>query len=119
MEAGGGGGDALDLEQRGLIGDTETAALTGAAGTIDWWCPRRFDAPAALFRILDPEGGAVRVGPATASGPVTGTQTYDRGTNVLHTVFPIGDGELEITDFMPWHGDRTRKPDGRIIRLIT
>src|SRR5205085_5791730 len=26
---------------------------------------------------------------------------------------------LEITDFMPWHGDRTRKPDGRIIRLVT
>jgi GH15 family glucan-1,4-alpha-glucosidase len=93
-------------------------ALAAADGTIDWWCPGRFDAPAALFRLLDPEGGAVRVGPATAR-PVVGTQSYDRGTNVLRTVLPAGDGELEVVDFMPWRGDRGRAPDGRIVRLLT
>ena len=116
--AGVGGGDALELAQRGLIGDTETAALSGADGTIDWWCPRRFDAPAALFRLLDPEGGAVRVGPAD-TGRATGTQTYDPGTNVLRTVLPAaGAAELEVADFMPWSG-RGERASGRIVRVVT
>jgi GH15 family glucan-1,4-alpha-glucosidase len=115
-----GGGDSLPLRARGAIGDTGTMALVGADGTIDWWCPRRFDAPAALFRLLDDEGGAVRVGPATATArPLEGTQSYDTGTNVLRTVLPSAGGELELVDFMPWRGDRGRPPDGRIVRLLT
>src|SRR3954447_26099507 len=115
---GAGGGAALDLEQRGLIGDTDTAALSGADGTIDWWCPRRFDAPAALFRLLDPEGGAVRVGPA-GTGRAAGQQAYDPGTNVLRTVLPAaGAAELEVADFMPWTG-RGERPSGRIVRVVT
>src|SRR4051794_21094559 len=116
----GGGGDGLDLEQRGLIGDTETAALTGADGTIDWWCPRRFDAPAALFRLLDPDGGAVRVGPA-GTGRAAGTQSYEPGTNVVRTVLPAREGgELEVVDLMPWAGAGAAvRPSGRIVRLVT
>ena len=109
-----GGGDALPLRARGAIGDTGTAALVAADGTIDWWCPGRFDAPAALFRILDPEGGAVRVGPAGV--PHVGTQAYDEGTNVLRTRLPAPEGELEVVDLLPWDG---RRPSGRIVRIVT
>ena len=109
-----GGGDALPLRDRGAIGDTGTLALVAADGTIDWWCPGRFDAPAALFKLLDPEGGAVRVGPAGVAR--TGTQAYDEGTNVLRTRLPAPEGELEIVDWMPWDGAR---PSGRIVRLVT
>src|SRR5438128_1776424 len=114
---GNGGGDALDLEQRGLIGDTASAALSGADGTIDWYCPRRFDAPAALVGLLDPEGGAIRVGPA-GTGRAVGEQRYDERTTILRTRLPAVDGELELIDFMPWDGTSARPP-GRIIRIAT
>src|SRR5687768_3251065 len=109
-----GGGDTLPLRARGAIGDTGTLALVAADGTIDWWCPGRFDAPAALFRLLDPEGGAVRVGPAGV--PRAGEQAYDAGTNVLRTRLAAPEGELEVCDFMPWDG---RRPSGRILRIVT
>jgi len=88
-------------------------ALAGADGTIDWWCPGRFDAPAALFRILDPDGGAIRVGPA--GEPRAGRQSYVPNTNVLRTRLTTAEGELEITDFMPWSG---QAPSGRIVRVV-
>jgi GH15 family glucan-1,4-alpha-glucosidase len=90
-------------------------ALVAADGTVDWWCPGRFDAPAALFRILHGEGGAVRVGPA--GRPVAGDQSYDERTNVLRTRLPAPEGELELVDFMPWNGGE--RPDGRIVRIAT
>jgi GH15 family glucan-1,4-alpha-glucosidase len=109
-----GGGDALPLRARGAIGDTGSLALVAADGTIDWWCPGRFDAPAALFRLLDPEGGAVRVGPAGV--PRAGEQSYLPGTNVLRTRLPAPEGELEVVDLLPWNG---RSPSGRIVRIVT
>lgn len=110
-----GGGDSLPLRARGAIGDTGTMALVAADGTIDWWCPGRFDAPAALCKLLDADGGAVRVGPS--GEPRAGDQTYDRGTNVLRTRLPAGEGELEVVDFMPWDG--SDRPSGRIVRVVT
>ncbi len=109
-----GGGDGLPLRDRGVIGDTGTAALVAADGTIDWWCPGRFDRHAAFFRLIDPDGGALRVGPSGV--PHSGVQRYDDGTNVLRTRLPAPEGELEITDFLPWNGKR---PSDRIVRLIT
>jgi GH15 family glucan-1,4-alpha-glucosidase len=109
-----GGGDSLPLRARGAIGDTGTVALVAVDGTIDWWCPGRFDAPAALYRLLDPEGGAVRVGPAGV--PRAGAQSYDERTNVLRTRLAAPEGELEVCDFMPWDGQRA---SGRIVRLVT
>ncbi len=108
-----GGGDGPALRDRGLIGDTATVALVASDGTIDWWCPGRFDAPAAFFRLLDPAGGALRVGPAGV--PRAGVQSYDRSTNVLRTRLPAPEGELEVTDFFAWRGQR---PSGRIVRLL-
>ncbi len=109
-----GGGDSLPLRARGAIGDTGSLALVAADGTIDWWCPQRFDAPAAFFRLLDPEGGALRVGPA---GPArAGDQHYEDRTNVLRTRLPGPEGELEIVDFMPWV---LGSPSGRIVRIVT
>ncbi|MBW3651883.1 MAG: hypothetical protein KY458_15055 [Actinobacteria bacterium] len=89
-------------------------ALVAADGTVDWWCPGRFDAPAAFFRLLDPQGGALRVGPAGVPHP--GRQTYEPSTNVLHTRLPAPEGEVDLIDFLPWNGKR---PSGRIVRLLT
>ena len=68
--------------------------------------------------MLDPDGGAVRVGPA-GTGRANGTQRYDEGTNVLRTVLPAaGGGAVEVADCMPWTGTADR-PSGRIVRVVT
>ena len=110
-----GGGDRLPLRDRGLIGNTETAALVGADGTIDWWCPGRFDAPAAFYRLLDPAGGALQIAPARWPTRAVGNQTYDQSSNVLRTVMTAGESKLEVVDFMPWVRGRA---DSRIVRLV-
>ncbi|HEX7169102.1 MAG TPA: glycoside hydrolase family 15 protein [Acidimicrobiales bacterium] len=114
-----GGGDRLPLRAHGMVTDTETAALVADDGTIDWWCPRRFDGDAAFFALLDRDGGAMRVGPAsTAALPVSGTQSYDGDTHVLSTVLPAPEGDVEVVDVMPWIGTGHRAA-GRIVRLVT
>jgi len=40
-----------------LLGDCHGAALVSRAGSVDWWCPARFDAPSVFARLLDPDAG--------------------------------------------------------------
>ena len=47
----------LPIEHHGIIGDLHTVALVGNEGTIDWFCPERFDAPSLFGSILDAESG--------------------------------------------------------------
>src|SRR5256885_14432807 len=100
--------DRVPLAARGVIGDTASAALVAADGTIDWYCPGRFDAPAALYRLLDPPlGGAVQVGPAGLGSSArrrlpAGEQRYDPSTNVLRTRLVGPSGGREGGDFLPW-----------------
>jgi GH15 family glucan-1,4-alpha-glucosidase len=65
----------LPIEEHGVIGDLRTVALVGTDGTIDWYCPGRFDAPSVFASILDKErGGAFRITPAhEAGGPGSST----------------------------------------------
>jgi len=89
-----------------LIGDCHTAALVSKEGSIDWYCPGRFDAPAAFCRLLDTRrGGYFRVAPVTA---YDSRRRYLDRTNVLETTFFCSDGMVRLTDFMPVHPP----PDG-------
>ena len=57
--------DYLPIEEHGIIGDLHTVALVGTDGTIDWYCPERFDSPSVFAAILDAEkGGYYRIAPA-------------------------------------------------------
>ena len=87
------------IESYGLIGDLRTAALVGVDGSIDWFCPRRFDAPSTFGAILDADkGGAFRIAP---TAPVPSKQMYLPDTAVLVTRFYSPDGVGELTDAMP------------------
>jgi len=96
-------GGYLPIAGHGVIGDLGTAALVGSEGTIDWYCPLRFDAPSIFGAILDARrGGHWSICPA--GGAWGSTQHYLPDTNVLITRFLCEDGVAEIQDFMPVGG---------------
>jgi GH15 family glucan-1,4-alpha-glucosidase len=87
------------IESYGLIGDLRTAALVGMDGSIDWFCPQRFDAPSLFAEILDADiGGSFRIAPSV---PCSSKQLYMPDTAALLTRFFSGTGVAELTDFMP------------------
>lgn len=88
------------IENYGIIGDTNTVALVGMNGSIDWFCFPRFDAPSVFARILDDKkGGYFKIAPRCDG--VTCKQLYWPESNVLITRFLSPDGVGEITDYMP------------------
>ena len=74
----------LPIEDYAVIGDTETAALVGRNGSIDWLCVPRFDSGAIFAALLGTEEhGRWMIAPAS---PLRATRRRYRGdTMVLET----------------------------------
>jgi GH15 family glucan-1,4-alpha-glucosidase len=90
----------LPIQDYGLIGNMRTAALVGKNGSIDWFCPQRFDSPSVFAALLDEaHGGHFVIAPEHAE--VTFKQFYWPETNVLVTRFLGDEGVLQIVDYMP------------------
>ena len=88
------------IECYALIGDTQTAALVGDDGSIDWLCVPRFDSESCFAALLgDDTHGHWRIGPA-AGGRCT-RRSYREGTLVLETEWDTPDGSVRIVDCMP------------------
>jgi GH15 family glucan-1,4-alpha-glucosidase len=88
------------IAAHGLIGDLRSAALVARDGTIDWFCPERFDGPSVFAAVLDRErGGHWRIAPAEAQPRIA--QFYFPDSNVLVTRFMTSDGVVELQDLMP------------------
>ncbi|WUM80793.1 glycoside hydrolase family 15 protein [Streptomyces sp. NBC_00328] len=106
----------LPIADHGLIGDLRSAALVGTDGTIDWYCPERFDAPSVFASILDADrGGRFEL---AADVPARTKQFYFPDTNVLITRFFADDGVGEIQDFMPVVDDSREAGRHRLIRRV-
>ena len=100
------------IEDYGLIGDCETAALVGRDGSIDWLCGAAFDSDAWFAALLGThENGRWLIAPA---GEVRHTTRRYRGnTLILETRFETTDGVVDLVDFMPRRG---KAPD--VVRLV-
>ena len=87
-----------EIDDHGLIGDLRTCALVAGDGTVDWFCPGRFDAPSVFGAVLDHErGGAFRIWVEGA----TSSQSYVPRSAVLVTRFSTAEGGVgEIVDFL-------------------
>jgi GH15 family glucan-1,4-alpha-glucosidase len=101
------------IEDYALLGDTETAALVGPDGAIDWLCLPRFDSPACFAALLhDESAGHWTLAPA-AGGRCT-RRTYRGDSLVLDTEWDTPEGTVRVTDCMPIRGEAAD-----VVRVVT
>jgi GH15 family glucan-1,4-alpha-glucosidase len=100
------------IEDYGLIGDCETAALVGRDGSIDWLCWPAFDSDACFTALL----GTSREGRwliAPADEITKTSRRYWDDTLILETRFATAGGTVAVIDFMPPRGKASD-----IVRLV-
>jgi GH15 family glucan-1,4-alpha-glucosidase len=89
----------MRLDDLGLIGNCQYAALVHRDGTVAWCCLPRFDSEPIFGSLLDEAGGGrFQVGPASGA---PGVQRYLPNTNVLETIFDDGTDAFRLVDFAP------------------
>jgi GH15 family glucan-1,4-alpha-glucosidase len=100
------------IEDYGLIGDLQTAALVGRDGSIDWACFPRFDSGACFAALLGTsDHGRWLIAPrGDAWSP---GRRYRAKTLVLETEWECEGGKVRVIDFMPPRG---KAPD--IVRIV-
>ncbi len=102
----------LDIEDYGLIGDTQTVALVGNNGSIDWLCLPRFDSAACFAALLGTEAhGRWIIAPAEGGTAVR--RRYRGDSLVLEHEFETSTGRVRVVDCMPV---REAEPD--LVRVV-
>ena len=101
------------LEDYGLIGDLEAAALVGRTGAVDWLCLPRFDSASCFSALLgDDRHGRWLVAPAVEVR--ANSRRYRPGTLVLETDIETSEGAVRLIDFMP----RRAQGPPRVMRIV-
>ncbi|WP_330324214.1 glycoside hydrolase family 15 protein [Streptomyces pseudovenezuelae] len=104
------------IEDHGLVGDLQTAALVSSEGTVDWFCAPRFDSPSVFAALLDhAKGGHFAVSVDSRRPPV---QLYLQDTAVLVTRFLTESGVGEVIDFMPVERPERPADRHRLVRIL-
>ncbi|UKY51234.1 glycoside hydrolase family 15 protein [Streptomyces inhibens] len=104
------------IENHGLLGDLQTAALVTTDGTVDWFCSPRFDSPSVFGALLDKDkGGHCTVRPLHTTHATK--QLYLPDTAILVTRFMTEAGAGEVLDFMPVTGT-TVTAGHRLVRMV-
>jgi GH15 family glucan-1,4-alpha-glucosidase len=102
----------MKIEDYAFLSDTQTGALVGRDGSVDWLCFPRFDSGACFAALLgDRENGRWLFAPAEE---ITATRRrYRDGTLILETEIETASGAIRLIDFMPPRG---KNPD--IVRIV-
>lgn len=90
------------IQDLAVVGDRRTCAYISRYGSVVWYCPGRFDAPALFSSLLDVErGGNWHI---KAQGLHFEKRYYLRDSTVLCTELRCPAGQLRVEDFMPMGG---------------
>ena len=85
----------MKIEDYGIIGDTQTVALVGRNGSIDWLCVPRFDSAACFAALLGTEDhGCWLIAPDEEI--VATRRAYRPGTLILETEFETAGGCVRL-----------------------
>lgn len=89
----------MKIEDYGLIGNMNSAALIGRNGSIDWLCLPHFDSRACFAALLGDAGNGIwRIAP---KDDFQVSRRYIPDTAVLETTFETATGVCTLIDFMP------------------
>ncbi|MEV0808005.1 glycoside hydrolase family 15 protein [Micromonospora sp. NPDC050200] len=83
------------ISEHGFLADGRSAVLVDRAGSVNWWCPARFDGPSVFGRLLDDRAGHWSIRP---EGGHPSERSYLDDTLVLRTVFTTATGAVAVTD---------------------
>src|SRR4051812_34361194 len=100
------------IEDYGLLGDLQTAALVGRDGSIDWLCLPRFDSPACFAALLGDESNGRWLLAPSSGGPCT-RRGYRGDSLVLESEWETPEGTVRVVDLMPPRG---QAPD--VVRIV-
>ena len=102
----------MQIEDYGLIGDLQAAALVGRNGSIDWLCFPRFDSGACFAALLGNEkNGRWLLAPDCEIARVE--RRYRERSLVHELDFHTEHGSVRVADFMPPRGTA---PD--VVRIV-
>ncbi|MGK5738628.1 glycoside hydrolase family 15 protein [Micromonospora sp. URMC 103] len=87
------------ISDYGFLSDCRSGALVGRDGSVDWWCPDRFDGSSVFNRLLDMRAGYFRLAPVGVGGPGHRVErAYHPDTLVLRSVHHTPEGSVAVTD---------------------
>ncbi|HVU74110.1 MAG TPA: glycoside hydrolase family 15 protein [Mycobacteriales bacterium] len=111
---------ALLIEDYAFIGDTQTGALVGRDGSIDWLCLPRFDSPACFAGLLGTDdNGHWRIAPRdVAPHDLSVHRSYRGDTLVLETEMTTPTGVVRIVDAMPIADETDADDQHEVVRLV-
>ena len=107
----------MRIEDYGLIGDLQTAALVGRNGSIDWLCFPRFDSGACFAALLGDESNGRWL--LTPDCEIERVERRYRKHSLVHELdFHTEHGSVRVTDFMPpaRHAIPTSSASSRVSR---
>lgn len=85
----------VKIRDYAFLSDSQSSALVGRDGSVDWYCLPRFDSPSVFGRILDRGSGHWHIRPA---GEYRSQWAYIGHSLVIRNVFHMAKGSVSLTD---------------------